>query len=282
MSRDQFQCAIERNVSSAIREDIGDGDVNALLIPARKRSIAALITRSSGVFCGRMWADEAARQIGGFTVDWMIEDGDSIEPNQELATVQGASRSILSAERIVLNFLQLLSGTATLTKIYCDRISHTETKLLDTRKTLPGLRIAQKYAVSIGGGRNHRIGLFDAFLIKENHIEAAGSIRDAVRAARAEHPQLPLEVEVETLDQLAECVELAVPRALLDNFSLTMTRNAVAQFGDQIELEASGGVTLENIREIAETGVDFISVGALTKDVVALDLSLRFRGTSVQ
>ena len=282
MSRDQFQRTIERNVSHALDEDIGSGDVSASLIPSTNQSIAALITRSSGVFCGKPWANETARQVGGFTIDWHVTDGDLIEPNQELATIQGNSRSILSAERVMINFLQLLSGTATLTRMYCDRIRHTKTKLLDTRKTLPGLRIAQKYAVSVGGGQNHRIGLFDAFLIKENHIEAAGSIQDAVRVARTEHPNLPLEVEVETLDQLAECVELSVPRVLLDNFSTAMTRNAVAEYGDQIELEASGGVTLENIREIAETGVDFISVGAVTKDVVALDLSLRFRGTDVQ
>ena len=182
----------------------------------------------------------------------------------------------------MINFLQLLSGTATLTRMYCERIHHTKTKLLDTRKTLPGLRVAQKYAVSIGGGQNHRMGLFDAFLIKENHIEATGSIRDAVLAARTMHPELPLEVEVETLEQLAECVSLGVPRALLDNFSLSATQEAVSLYGDQLELEASGGVTLENIHEVAETGVDFISVGAITKDVTALDLSLRFTGTSVQ
>ena len=282
MRRDQVQSAIKLNVSRAIQEDIGEEDVNASLIPPQNQSNATLVTRSPGVFCGKPWADETARQIGDFTIDWQIDDGDLIEASQELASIQGASRSILSAERVIVNFLQLLSGTATLTRIYCDRIKHTNTKLLDTRKTLPGLRIAQKYAVSVGGGQNHRIGLFDAFLIKENHIESAGSIRNAVQAARLEHPELPLEVEVETLDQLSECVEFGVPRALLDNFSLAMTRSAVTQYGSQIELEASGGVTLDNICEIAETGVDFVSVGAITKDVVALDLSLRFIGTSVQ
>ncbi|MCY4130826.1 MAG: carboxylating nicotinate-nucleotide diphosphorylase [Gammaproteobacteria bacterium] len=276
MTRDQMHRAIERNVAHAIHEDVGDGDVNASLIPPQNKSNATLVTRSPGVFCGKPWAEETARQIGDFTIDWQINDGDLIEASQELATIQGASRSILSAERVMINFLQLLSGTATLTRIYCDRIKHTNAKLLDTRKTLPGLRIAQKYAVSVGGGQNHRIGLFDAFLIKENHIEAAGSIQDAVQNARTEHPELLLEVEVETLDQLAECVSLGVPRVLLDNFSLARTRAAVSQYGDRIDLEASGGVTIENIREIAETGVDFISVGAITKDVVALDLSLRF------
>ena len=282
MNREQLQHSVKQNIAVAIQEDLGNGDVNASLIPPENQSLAVLITRSVGVFCGKPWADETARQIDGFTIDWRIDEGDSIEPNQELAKIQGSSRSILSAERVMINFLQLLSGTATLTKAYCDRISHTKTKLLDTRKTIPGLRVAQKYAVSVGGGQNHRMGLFDAFLIKENHIEAKGSIRDAVLAARNRHPELPLEVEVETLDQLAECVSLCVPRALLDNFSLSATQEAVTLYGDQIELEASGGVTLENIREVAETGVDFISVGAVTKQVVALDLSLRFTGTSVQ
>lgn len=282
MKRDQMQCAIEQDVSNAIAEDIGEGDVNASLIPSQNESLAVLICRSRGVFCGKPWADETARQISGFAIDWQVDDGDSIEPNQELATIQGTSRSILSAERVMINFLQLLSGTATLTKTYCDRISHTNAKLLDTRKTLPGLRIAQKYAVSVGGGQNHRVGLFDAYLIKENHIQAAGSIHDAVHAARANHPELPLEIEVETLQQLAECVALGVPRALLDNFSLAETGEAVSRYGDQIELEASGGVTLENVRQLADTGVHYISVGALTKDVVALDLSLRFTETNVQ
>ena len=282
MRRDQVQRVIEQNVSRAIDEDVGEGDVNASLIPSENQSTAVLISRSSGVFCGKPWADETARQIGGFTIDWQVDEGDAIQPNQELAQLRGRSRPILSAERVMINFLQLLSGTATLTKAFYDRISHTKAKLLDTRKTLPGLRVAQKYAVSVGGGQNHRIGLYDAFLIKENHIEAAGSIRAAVETARAEHPELPLEVEVETLDQLSECVALGVPRALLDNFSLDETRKTVIQYGDQIELEASGGVTLENICEIAETGVEYVSVGTITKDVIALDLSLRFTGTSVQ
>ena len=282
MRHDQIQHAIELNVSQAIHEDVRNGDVNASLIPPKNQSNAELVTRSPGVFCGKMWADEAARQVGGFTIDWQVDDGDSIEPNQQLAKVHGASRSILTAERVMINFLQLLSGTATLTRSFCDRIHHTRTKLLDTRKTLPGLRIAQKYAVSVGGGQNHRIGLFDAYLIKENHIEAAGSIHDAVRVARTEHPELPLEVEVEDLDQLKECVDLDVPRVLLDNFSIEALRGAVTRYGGTIELEASGGVTLENIREIAETGVDFISVGAITKDVISTDLSLRFTSTFVQ
>ena len=282
MNSDSLHVAIEKNVSHAIEEDLGNGDVSASLIPLDNRSIAMLITRSSGVFCGKSWADETARQIGGFTIDWQVDDGDAIQSKQELAQLEGSSHSILSAERVMLNFLQLLSGTATLTKSYCNRIGHTKAKLLDTRKTLPGLRMAQKYAVSVGGGTNHRMGLFDAFLIKDNHIEAAGSIQAAVEAARTRDSQLPLEVEVETLDQLSECVAIGVPRALLDNFSLEKMRNAVNNFGDRIELEASGGVTLENIREIAETGVDYVSVGAITKNVIALDLSLRFTGTSVQ
>ena len=282
MRHDQIQPAVEQNVSQAIDEDVGDGDVNASLIPPKNQSNAELVTRSPGVFCGKMWADEVVRQVGGFSIEWQVDDGDSIEPNQKLAEFHGASRSILTAERVMLNFLQLLSGTATITRSYCDRIRHTQTKLLDTRKTLPGLRIAQKYAVSVGGGKNHRMGLFDAFLIKENHIEAAGSIHAAVYAARDAHPNLPLGVEVETHEQLSECVNLGVPRVLLDNFSVDAIREAVTRHGGTIELEASGGVTLKNIREIAETGVDYISVGAITKDVVAIDLSLQFNETNVQ
>ena len=282
MEQNKLKRAVKQNVALAIHEDTGHGDVSAQLIAESTQSIAKLITRSNGILCGRPWADEVANQLSGFTINWVVAEGSQVSENQEIATLQGQSRSILSAERIMLNFLQLLSGIANTTRLFCDEIKHTKTQILDTRKTLPGLRIAQKYAVSVGGGKNHRLGLFDAFLIKENHIKAAGSIRDAVHAAHAAHPELPLEVEVETLDQLSECVSLGVPRALLDNFSLDETHKAVNQFGDQIELEASGGVTLENIREIAETGVDYVSVGTITKDVVALDLSLRFTGTSVQ
>ena len=279
---DQVHREVERNVSLAIDEDVGKGDVNASLIPSKNQSIATLITRSAGVFCGKMWANEAARQVGGFTIEWQVDDGELIEPNQALARLEGSSRSILTAERVMINFIQMLSGTATLTKSYCDRIRHTPAKLLDTRKTLPGLRIAQKYAVFIGGGQNHRIGLFDAYLIKENHIAAAGSIQEAVSVAQAENPELPLEVEVETLEQLKECVDLRVPRALLDNFSLEAIYEAVNRYSDAIELEASGGVTVESIKAIAETGVHYISVGSITKNVEALDLSLQFIGTNVQ
>ena len=282
MRHNQIQQAVEQSVELAIDEDVGEGDVNSGLIKIENESAATLITRASGIFCGRPWVDEVAHQIGGFSIKWNVEDGDPILADQNLATMEGSSRSILTAERVMLNFLQFLSGTATTTRTFCDLVQDTRAIILDTRKTLPGLRIAQKYAVSVGGGQNHRIGLFDAYLIKENHIQAAGSIHDAVHAARAKHPELPLEVEVETLQQLAECVALGVPRALLDNFSLTETGEAVSCFGDQIELEASGGVTLENVRQLAETGVHYISVGALTKDVVALDLSLRFTETNVQ
>ena len=281
MRRDQIQPSVESNVAQAIAEDLGEGDVSAALIPATTHSSAVLISRESGVLCGQPWADETAKQIGAITIDWQIAEGSSIPPNQTLAHVQGPSRNILSAERVMLNFLQLLSGTATRVRTFYDRIRHTDAKLLDTRKTLPGLRIAQKYAVSVGGGLNHRVGLFDAYLIKENHIAAAGSIEQAVQTARADHPELPLEVEVETLNQLKECVELGVPRVLLDNFATSTMHEAVATFGNKIELEASGGINLENIATIAETGVDFISVGSITKDVVALDLSLRFNDTDI-
>ena len=281
MRRDQIQPSVESNVAQAIAEDIGKGDVSAGLIPATTHSSAVLIARESGVLCGQPWADETAKQIGAITIDWQIEEGSSIRSSQTLAYIQGPSRNVLTAERVMLNFLQLLSGTATRVQTFCDRIRHTDAKLLDTRKTLPGLRIAQKYAVSVGGGLNHRVGLFDAYLIKENHIAAAGSIEQAVQTARADHPELPLEVEVETLNQLKECVELGVPRALLDNFATSTMQEAVATFGNKIELEASGGINLENIATIAETGVDFISVGTITKDVVALDLSLRFNETDI-
>ena len=282
MNLDQIKRAVEQNVEFALNEDVGDGDVNSALIAIESQSNATLTARAPAVFCGKPWVDEVARKIGGFSINWNVEDGDSILADQNLATMQGLSRSILTAERVMLNFLQILSGTATTTRTYYELVRDTHAIILDTRKTLPGLRIAQKYAVSVGGGRNHRIGLFDAYLIKENHIQAAGSIHDAVHAARANHPELPLEVEVETLQQLAECVALRVPRALLDNFSLAETGEAVSCYGDQIELEVSGGVTLENVRQLAETGVHYISVGALTKDVVALDLSLRFTETNVQ
>ena len=282
MKLDQLQQAIKRNVEFALSEDVGSGDVSATLIDVQSQSTAELISRNSAVFCGKLWVDEVAQQIGDFSIRWRVDDGDPIKADQTLATFRGSSSSILTAERVMLNFAQLLSGTATKARSYCNLIQDTQAILLDTRKTLPGLRIAQKYAVSIGGGQNHRIGLFDAFLIKENHIEAAGSIEEAVRKARDKHPELPLEVEVETLDQLSECVDLGVPRVLLDNFSTEALREAVTLYNGTIELEASGGVTTQNIREIAETGVDYISVGAITKDVEAVDLSLQFVGTNVQ
>lgn len=282
MTPESILNAANQDVAKAIEEDIGSGDASAALIHSDSESEGTLITRADGVFCGRPWVNEVVNQIGGFSVDWRVEDGDRVQSDQVIATFHGRSRSILTAERTMLNFAQTLSGTATITRTYCDQISHTQTKLLDTRKTLPGLRIAQKYAVSIGGGCNHRIGLFDAFLIKENHIAAAGSIETAVTSARTLRPELFLEVEVETIAQLAECVKLYVPRVLLDNFTLDQTSEAVQRFGEKIELEASGDVSLSTIKAIAETGVHYISSGALTKHVHALDLSLRFNDTDIQ
>ncbi len=276
MDRDLLRCAVERNVFHALREDIAQGDVSAELIPQESQSVANLMTRSAGIICGRPWIDEVARQVDGFAIEWLVDEGSSVQPDEPIARLRGNSRALLSAERVMINFLQTLSGTATTTRSYCHRIGHTNAKILDTRKTIPGLRVAQKYAVSVGGGENHRMGLFDAFLIKENHITAAGSITAAVHSARTKHASLALEVEVESIQQLAECVTLKVPRVLLDNFTLIEMRIAVERFAGLIELEASGGITLDNISAVAETGVDYISVGAITKDVQSLDLSLRF------
>ena len=281
--RPELKVAISQNVSVALAEDIGSGDKTAELIDSRQQSDAFVISRSPGVFCGRPWVDEiAARFDGDFEIEWYVKDGDPVDKNDELARFSGSSCAILSAERTILNFLQLLSATATMTREYCERIKHTPAVILDTRKTLPGLRLAQKYAVVLGGGQNHRLGLYDAFLIKENHISAAGSIEDAVRNARERHPRLPIEVEVETLDQLQECLRLNVPRVLLDNFDLVTIRKAVALAQHRLKLEVSGGITLENVAAIAGTGVDYISVGALTKNVNALDLTMRFDYSKVQ
>lgn len=267
---------IAANVRAALAEDIGEGDINAALIPASTTATARVITRQSGVFCGRAWADETLRQIDAtLEAQWQCEDGDRIAANDVLLHLRGKARSILSAERTVLNFLQLLSGTATGAQQLAERVTGTAVRLLDTRKTLPGLRHAQKYAVACGGCHNHRMGLFDAYLIKENHIAACGGIAAAVQQARAAHPNLPVEVEVETLDELQQAIDGGAHRAMLDNFSLDQTRQAVALTGRRIELEASGNVTGDRLPELAATGVDYISIGALTKDVTALDLSLR-------
>ncbi len=269
---------IRRQVRNALEEDIGDGDLTARLIDEAESAQAEIICREPAVLCGTAWVDEAFRQFDdSVEIVWHVADSDHLTVNQHLCTLSGPARSLLTVERTALNFLQTLSGTATLTRAYVDAVAATDVKILDTRKTLPGLRLAQKYAVLCGGGHNHRIGLFDAILIKENHIMAAGSISEAVRQARTlSHDRILLEVEVETLQELHEALAAGVERILLDNMDNEMLQEAVATTGGRAELEASGGVTLQTVRAIAETGVDYISVGELTKNLRAIDLSMRF------
>ncbi|MCB1692692.1 MAG: carboxylating nicotinate-nucleotide diphosphorylase [Pseudomonadales bacterium] len=268
---------LDETVRTALSEDIGNEDVTANLIDADATATARVITREAAVICGRPWVDEVFRQVDArITVSWNVAEGDTVAANDVLFTAQGPTRGLLTAERAALNFLQTMSGTATATHRYVELIRHTGARLLDTRKTLPGLRRAQKYAVHCGGGTNHRMGLYDAFLIKENHIAAAGSIAAAITRARSSHPDIKLEIEVETLAQLNEAVAARPDWIMLDNFSLDDLRTAVAVSGDGIKLEASGGIdSPEDLVAIAETGVDFISVGALTKHVRAVDLSMR-------
>lgn len=272
-----LRARIESGVADALAEDIGTGDVSAGLMPVAAEARGVVTTRQAGVFCGRPWVEEVARQMGGaFQVDWHVKDGSDLKAGQTLFELQGQARALLTAERTILNFVQLLSGTATRTRRFARLLEGTGCQLLDTRKTLPGLRLAQKYAVRCGGGANHRLGLHDAYLIKENHIAAAGSISAAVTQARAGQPGLMVEVEVECLSELAEAIEAGADTIMLDNFSIAEARQAVAAARGRARLEASGGIDESHIRAIAETGVDCISVGALTKDVTPLDLSMRF------
>ena len=264
------------NVRAALVEDIGSGDITAQLIAADTTASATVITREDGVLCGAPWVDAVFAEIDStVSVNWLASDGEAIAANQPLFELQGPARSLLTGERAALNFLQLLSGTATACRAYADLVADTGVRLLDTRKTIPGLRRAQKYAVTCGGCYNHRIGLYDAYLIKENHISACGGIAGAVASARAQAPGKPVEVEVETLDELAQALAAGTDRVMLDNFSLPDMEKAVALTAGQAELEASGNVTQDTLLPIARTGVDFISIGALTKDCKALDLSMR-------
>ena len=268
---------VRRNVRAAIVEDVGSGDINAALISTDQLATAHLITRTAGVFCGQPWADETCQQIDtSITIEWLVHDGQSVTPGDALLVAHGPARSLLTCERIMLNFIQLLSGTATAASRYVEAISETSAKILDTRKTVPGLRIAQKYAVAVAGAKNHRLGLFDAYLIKENHIAAAGGITESVDVARRQNPHIKIEVEVETISQLVEAIEAAVDMALLDNFSMEKLHEAVTLSDGNIQLEASGGITLENVVSIAQTGVNYISVGEITKNIEPMDLSLRF------
>ena len=268
---------IEQQVRAALAEDLGGGDRTAALLPADRQSRVELITRQNAVVCGGAWFDEVFRQLDpGVSIEWRAADGERVEPGQMLCTLTGATRALLSGERTAMNYLQTLSGTANRARLYADAVAGLPVRLLDTRKTLPGLRVQQKYAVQCGGCHNHRMGLFDAILIKENHILAAGSITAALNAAFAVAAGLPVEIEVESLDELEEALAAGATHLLLDNFDLDRLRRAVDLVGGKARLEASGGVTLDRVRDIAETGVDDISVGDLTKDVVSIDLSMRF------
>ncbi len=271
------QSIIEENVFNALKEDVGEGDITAELIPHDNISLATVICRDACVFCGLDWFEETYRQIDDeILIDWCVDDGEHIETGQIICTISGSSQNIVTGERVALNFVQTLSATATVSSLYAEKVSNTDTKVLDTRKTIPGLRIAQKYAVSCGGCENHRIGLFDAFLIKENHINACDGIQHAVSEARFHNPDLQVEVEVEDMDELQQAIDAGADRVLLDNFDIEMLRQAVKLCRGKIISEASGNITIDNINEVARTGVDYISTGALTKDIKAVDLSMRF------
>jgi nicotinate-nucleotide pyrophosphorylase (carboxylating) len=275
---------IERNVDAALAEDVGSGDLTAQLVPAGVVTQATVISRENAVLCGTAWFQRCFEKLDPtIVIDWKAKDGDLIKPGQLLCDLKGPARSLLTGERTALNFLQLLSGVATRARQYADVVAGTKAQVVDTRKTLPGLRLAQKFAVKCGGGGNHRLGLYDAILIKENHILAAGSIAAAMSAAKqvadaTEGRCKFIQVEVETLDELQQALAAGARMVLLDNMSLDQMREAVAISAGRAVLEASGNVNLETLRGIAETGVDRISIGGLTKDVRALDLSMRFQG----
>lgn len=269
--------SIRENVKSALAEDVGSGDITAQLIPADQVAKANVITREDCVFCGKDWVNEVFAQLDPTVeIEWHVDDGDFATANSTLFSLQGNARSLLTGERAALNFVQTLSGTATTSRYYANLVAHTNVKLLDTRKTIPGLRDAQKYAVACGGCHNHRIGLYDAFLIKENHIAACGSIALAAATARTIAPGKPVEVEVENFAELEQALIANADIIMLDNFNMEDMRKAVAINAGQAKLEASGNVTETTLPLIAETGVDFISIGALTKHCRAVDLSMRF------
>ena len=276
---------IAQSVALALNEDLNglsaaEGDITANLIPEDKQSKAIVITRDAAVFCGQAWTQEVFRQLGDtVTITWHVKDGDSVSANSPLFTLEGPARTLLTGERTALNFIQTLSGIATQVKQYSDLITSTHCKLLDTRKTIPGLRNASKYAVLCGGGFNHRLGLYDAYLIKENHIIACGGIAQAIAMANKQHPERWVEVEVESINELKQALDAGAQRVMLDNFTVPMMREAVAinnNNSHQADLEVSGNVNSTTILSYAETGVDYVSVGALTKHVHATDLSMRF------
>ncbi|PBQ18138.1 nicotinate-nucleotide diphosphorylase (carboxylating) [Pseudomonas congelans] len=267
---------IEANVRRALLEDVGSGDITAQLIPAERLAKATIISRDAAVIAGTAWVDAVFRQLDPrVAVHWQVTDGDRVSPNQALFHLEGPARSLLTGERSALNFLQMLSGVATRAQYFADMVAGTQVRLLDTRKTLPGLRLAQKYAVTCGGCHNHRIGLYDAFLIKENHIAACGGIAQAVEAAHRIAPGKPVEVEVESLGELTQALDAGADIIMLDELSLDDMREAVRLTAGRASLEASGGINDDTLRVIAETGVDYISIGAMTKDVKAVDLSMR-------
>lgn len=269
---------IQSSVRTALKEDLRDGDLTAQLIPSDAISTATIITRQQAVLCGSPWLEECFHTLDpDCDIRWSAQEGELVQPGQTLCTIKGNARALLTAERCALNFLQTLSATATATRRYVEVVAGTKAKILDTRKTLPGLRLAQKYAVTIGGGHNQRVGLYDGVLIKENHIAAAGGIHNVMKQAFSiTRPGISIQIEVESLSELREALEAGAALILLDNFSLEMMREAVALSAGRAELEASGGVNLDTVRAIAETGVDRISIGALTKDIQAVDLSMRF------
>lgn len=277
LTPDDLKPTIIANVAAALAEDVGDVDITAQLIPASDQARAQVITREAAVIAGQAWVNEVFRQVDPqVSVSWNVKDGDRVSANQTLYTLKGSARSLLTAERTALNFLQTLSGTATIAAEYAQRVEGTAVKLLDTRKTIPGLRLAQKYAVTCGGCFNHRIGLYDAFLIKENHIAACGGIGAAISKAKNSYPDKPVEIEVENFDELQQALDAEADIIMLDNFTPDEMRAAIAVAAGRAKLEASGNITNETLREYAETGVDYISIGALTKHCRAIDLSMRF------
>jgi nicotinate-nucleotide pyrophosphorylase (carboxylating) len=278
MSTPKLPDDVSETVRRALAEDVGAGDLTAALIPADARAEAQVITREDAVLCGTAWFDEVFHQVDErIRVVWLVKDGDAMRAGQALCNATGPARGLLTGERTALNFLQLLSGTATRTRQYVEAVRGTKTIILDTRKTVPGLRRAQKYAVARGGGQNHRMGLYDAILIKENHIAAAGSITATLEAAHSSAPKgISVEIEVENIRQLREALAAGADRLLLDNFSVEELKAAVTETHARAKLEASGGINLSNIRAFAETGVDYISIGDMTKTIKAVDLSMRF------
>lgn len=277
ISKALLEQSIQMNIQQALQEDIGDGDITALLTPEDEQATATIITREDMILAGQPWVNSLIQAYDpSVQITWLKNDGDLVKANETIYKLAGSARSLLTVERPALNFVQTLSAVATKTAEYVKYLEGTTTKLLDTRKTLPGLRIAQKYAVAVGGGQNHRLGLFDAFLIKENHIMAAGGIAQAIAKAHQIAPGKPVEVEVETWDELNQAIEANADIVMLDNFSQQQMIDAVKHVAGRCKLEASGNITLDNLAEVAKTGVDYISMGVLTKDVKAVDLSMRF------